>query len=389
MTRLRRAEGSSIRGGAAARSESGDGRRLRLPDRERPHRGRRRESRGRGRRDRRRRGRLGRPGPHRSARAPARAGSGVQGRSRQRRRAPPWRAASRRSPAWRTRDPVNDDPSVTSTSSTAPRQESLARIHPIAAATRGLAGQVMTEMIALRRAGAVALQRRRGDDHGRGRDAAGARVLDSSSTSPMIVHAEDCTSAAATAWSTKAPSRRDSGSPAIRPRPRRSWSPGTSGSPSGPAPTCTSPTSRPPAPSNRSAGPAKRGVRVTAEVTPHHLTLTDEATMGFDTSTRVAPPLRSAEHVEALPRGSRRRRDRRDRDGSRAARDLREGSRVHRGAARHDRPRDRGRRLTSQLVREGVLSPLEWIRRLSTNPARILGLDGRQARGRRGGGRRR
>ena len=42
------------------------------------------------------------------------------------------------------------------------------------------------------------------------------------------------------------------------------------------------------------------GIRVTAEVTPHHLTLTDEATMGFDTNTRVAPPLRSRKDVDAL-----------------------------------------------------------------------------------------
>ncbi|MDD3925989.1 MAG: dihydroorotase [bacterium] len=38
---------------------------------------------------------------------------------------------------------------------------------------------------------------------------------------------------------------------------------------------------------------ARRGCRVTAEVTPHHLTLTDEAVEGYDTSTKVSPPLRS------------------------------------------------------------------------------------------------
>ena len=37
----------------------------------------------------------------------------------------------------------------------------------------------------------------------------------------------------------------------------------------------------------------ERGVHVTAEVTPHHLTLTDEATLGYDTNTKVAPPLRA------------------------------------------------------------------------------------------------
>lgn len=44
----------------------------------------------------------------------------------------------------------------------------------------------------------------------------------------------------------------------------------------------------------------KRGVKVTAEVTVHHLTLTDEACSDYNTATRVSPPLRSRDHVEAL-----------------------------------------------------------------------------------------
>ncbi len=44
------------------------------------------------------------------------------------------------------------------------------------------------------------------------------------------------------------------------------------------------------------------GLAVTAEATPHHLTLTDEAISGFDTATKVNPPLRSAEDREALCR---------------------------------------------------------------------------------------
>jgi dihydroorotase len=47
----------------------------------------------------------------------------------------------------------------------------------------------------------------------------------------------------------------------------------------------------------------RRGVRVTAEATPHHLTLTDEAVIGYDPATKVNPPLRSAEHVQALIAG--------------------------------------------------------------------------------------
>ncbi|QDR80992.1 dihydroorotase [Sporomusa termitida] len=44
----------------------------------------------------------------------------------------------------------------------------------------------------------------------------------------------------------------------------------------------------------------QRGVKVTAEATPHHLTLTDEELRTFNTAFKVNPPLRSAEHVAAL-----------------------------------------------------------------------------------------
>jgi dihydroorotase len=43
-----------------------------------------------------------------------------------------------------------------------------------------------------------------------------------------------------------------------------------------------------------------RGVRITAEVTPHHLLLTDTRAESFDPVFKVNPPLRTAEDVEAL-----------------------------------------------------------------------------------------
>jgi dihydroorotase len=42
------------------------------------------------------------------------------------------------------------------------------------------------------------------------------------------------------------------------------------------------------------------GLPVTCEVTPHHWTLTDEAVQEYDTNTKMSPPLRSREHVEAV-----------------------------------------------------------------------------------------
>ena len=46
-----------------------------------------------------------------------------------------------------------------------------------------------------------------------------------------------------------------------------------------------------------------RGVRVTAEVTPHHLLLTDEAVVGYDAVYKVNPPLRTHADVLALRAG--------------------------------------------------------------------------------------
>jgi dihydroorotase len=57
----------------------------------------------------------------------------------------------------------------------------------------------------------------------------------------------------------------------------------------------------------------ERGIAVTAEVTPHHLTLTEERVMGvdlssnerlaYDTNAKVNPPLRTKEDISALVRG--------------------------------------------------------------------------------------
>lgn len=44
----------------------------------------------------------------------------------------------------------------------------------------------------------------------------------------------------------------------------------------------------------------ERGIRVTAEVCPHHLTLTEDAVTGYNTNAKMNPPLRTAPDVEAL-----------------------------------------------------------------------------------------
>jgi dihydroorotase len=46
-----------------------------------------------------------------------------------------------------------------------------------------------------------------------------------------------------------------------------------------------------------------RGLRVTCEVTPHHLALTDDIVRSYNTNTKMNPPLRTREDVEALKQG--------------------------------------------------------------------------------------
>ncbi len=47
----------------------------------------------------------------------------------------------------------------------------------------------------------------------------------------------------------------------------------------------------------------KRGIRVTSEVTPHHLTLTEQKVLGYNTNAKVNPPLRTEQDIRALIQG--------------------------------------------------------------------------------------
>jgi len=47
----------------------------------------------------------------------------------------------------------------------------------------------------------------------------------------------------------------------------------------------------------------KRGINVTAETCPHYITLTDDAVRTFDTNTKVNPPLRTQQDVDAVIEG--------------------------------------------------------------------------------------
>jgi dihydroorotase len=122
----------------------------------------------------------------------------------------------------------------------------------------------------------------------------------------------------------------------------------------------------------------RRGLRVTCEVTPHHLLLTDRevADSGFSTHAKMKPPLRSAADVEALREG------------------LRDGS-VDAIASDHapHHPNEKDQQFSTapfgilglettvslcldRLVRPGIVGLPRLVELLSTGPARAFGLPG-------------
>ena len=265
--------------------------------------------------------------------------------------------------------PVNDDPAMTDFILDRARQDSPAKVYPIAAATRGLDGEVMTEMSALVEAGAVAFS-----DDGRtiGDSGVMRRVLEYSRivNVPVIAHCEDRTLVGEGVVNEGPVSTRLGlpGNPAMAEVlhvQRDVMLAELTGAQLHVAHVST-------AQGVVAVQQAReRGVNVTAEVTPHHLTLTDEMALSYDTNAKVAPPLRSAADVAAC----------------RAA--LVDGSidaiaTDHAPHALYEKDQEftlappgmigfeTAAAVVLELVREGELTPLELMRRMSTNPARIL-----------------
>jgi dihydroorotase len=119
----------------------------------------------------------------------------------------------------------------------------------------------------------------------------------------------------------------------------------------------------------------KRGLRVTAEVTPHHLALSDEdvALSGYSTDFKMNPPLRSASDVRACREGLE--------DGTIDAIATDHAPHQHddkavefAAAADGVVGLETAVGLGLRLVEEGVLDRTTLVRRLTTGPAGILGL---------------
>jgi dihydroorotase len=119
-----------------------------------------------------------------------------------------------------------------------------------------------------------------------------------------------------------------------------------------------------------------RGIRVTAEVTPHHFSLTDAALEGYNPVYRVSPPLRSAADVAALQAG------------------LQEGTidviaTDHAPHTLEEKHREFSLALTgmigletalaaawTKLVRGGCLTKTQLVERMAVAPARLLNRPG-------------
>ena len=120
----------------------------------------------------------------------------------------------------------------------------------------------------------------------------------------------------------------------------------------------------------------RRGLPVTAEVTPHHLTLTDEACAGYDTATRVQSALAQRRRRRGRARGAGRRDHRRGGDRSRAPLAGGEGRGVRAGGVGHDRSRNGARALPRAGRRERCCRRPRWSRACRSRRAKILGLPG-------------
>lgn len=118
-----------------------------------------------------------------------------------------------------------------------------------------------------------------------------------------------------------------------------------------------------------------RGEEVTAEICPHHFTLTDEAVMDYDGNTKMNPPLRSAEDVLALKEALK--------DGTvsiiatdHAPHSIEEKNCEYEKAAFGIVGLETALPLGIKvLVEEGWLTPSQLIEKMTINPAKMLGID--------------
>jgi dihydroorotase len=119
----------------------------------------------------------------------------------------------------------------------------------------------------------------------------------------------------------------------------------------------------------------QRGENVTAEVCPHHFSLTEKAVDGYDTNTKMNPPLRSEEDVEHIKQGLK--------ENTieiiatdHAPHHMDEKNCEYDNAAFGIVGRETALPLgITNLVETNILKPIELIEKMSANPAKLLGID--------------
>ncbi|HEX8719639.1 MAG TPA: dihydroorotase [Pyrinomonadaceae bacterium] len=195
-------------------------------------------------------------------------------------------------------DPVNDNPAVTSFIVEQAAAAALANVFPVGAITKGSKGEELAEMGEMRRAGIVAVT-----DDGRPVPSPGLmrRAMEYARGFDLTVmdHCDDPTLAAGGVmhegeWSLRLGLR---GRPALAEE-SDAMRDCALAELTGARVHLAHVSTRGAVEAVRRA--KGRGVGVTCEVTPHHFTLTDSACEGFDTNTKMNPPLRSADHLEAV-----------------------------------------------------------------------------------------
>lgn len=119
------------------------------------------------------------------------------------------------------------------------------------------------------------------------------------------------------------------------------------------------------------------GIQVSAEACPHHFTLTDEAVKGFDTSTKVNPPLRTQKDVEAVKQGIKEGViDCIVTDHAPHTHEDKEVEFDHAPYGMIGLETSVGLTIT-ELVKPKILSWSKMVERMSANPAKVIGLAGK------------
>ncbi|MGD9345085.1 MAG: dihydroorotase [Candidatus Aminicenantes bacterium] len=269
--------------------------------------------------------------------------------------------------------PVNDNVGVTDFIVSTARKNAVVNVFPIAAVTKGLKGEDLTDMADLKSAGAIAFS---DDGEPVFNSEVMRRALEYSTLTgaPIIDHCED----------------KDLSSDGVMHEGGYSYLYGLKGIPSSSEEIMVSrnillsrETDKPVHIAHLSVKEAaslirnakKKKIKVTAEVTPHHLLLEDASLKNYDTNLKMKPPLRSRSDVKAMIRAMK--------DGTIDV--ITTDHAPHtpdEKAVEFDRApfgvigmETAVSLILDRFVRTQTISLSRFVEMISLNPARILGLD--------------